>query len=151
MEIIDHDKMDLEFLDSGNAPLLLDHDATKQIGIIEKVTVADKRGRASVRFGKSDLASDVFQDVQDGIRTNVSFGYEILDMEKVKGYDDDDDDKASYRVATRPLEISLVSIPADTTVGVNRAKENKTNTTITEEIKVMEKENKIQEQKSPCG
>ncbi len=150
MEIIDHDKMDLEFLDSGNAPLLLDHDATKQIGIIEKVTVADKRGRASVRFGKSDLASDVFQDVQDGIRTNVSFGYEILDMEKVKGYDDDDDDKASYRVATRPLEISLVSIPADTTVGVNRAKENKTNTTITEEIKVMEKENKIQEQKVPA-
>ena len=150
MEIIDHDKMVLEFLDSGNAPLLLDHDATKQIGIIEKVTVADKRGRASVRFGKSDLASDVFQDVQDGIRTNVSFGYEILDMEKVKGYDDDDDDKASYRVATRPLEISLVSIPADTTVGVNRAKENKTNTTITEEIKVMEKENKIQEQKVPA-
>ena len=72
MEIIDHDKMDLEFLDSGNAPLLLDHDATKQIGIIEKVTVADKRGRASVRFGKSDLANSVFQDVQDGIRTNVS-------------------------------------------------------------------------------
>ena len=97
MEIIDHDKMDLEFLDSGNAPLLLDHDATKQIGIIEKVTVADKRGRASVRFGKSDLANSVFQDVQDGIRTNVSFGYEILDMEKVKGYDDEDDDKASYR------------------------------------------------------
>ena len=151
MEIIDHDKMDLEFLDSGNAPLLLDHDATKQIGIIEKVTVADKRGRASVRFGKSDLANSVFQDVQDGIRTNVSFGYEILDMEKVKGYEDEDDDKNSYRVATRPLEISLVSIPADTTVGVNRSKENiNNNTTISEEIKVMEKENKIQEQKAPA-
>ena len=148
MEIIDHDKMDLEFLDSGNAPLLLDHDPVKQIGIIEKVTVADKRGRASVRFGKSDLADSVFQDVQDGIRTNVSFGYEIMDMEKVKGYDDDDDDKASYRVSTRPLEISLVSIPADTTVGVNRAKENNNNNETIKEIKVMEKENKIQEQKS---
>lgn len=148
MEIIDHDKMDLEFLDSGNAPLLLDHDPIKQIGIIEKVTVADKRGRASVRFGKSDLADSVFRDVQDGIRTNVSFGYEIMDMEKVKGYDDDDDDKASYRVSTRPLEISLVSIPADTTVGVNRAKENNNNNETIKEIKVMEKENKIQEQKS---
>ena len=72
-------------------------------------------------------------------------------MEKVKGYDDEDDDKASYRVATRPLEISLVSIPADTTVGVNRSKENiNNNTTISEEIKVMEKENKIQEQKAPA-
>ena len=147
MEIIDHNRMDLSFLGSGNAPLLADHDPTKQIGIIEKVDVADARGRAVVRFGKSDLADSFFQDVQDGIRQNVSFGYEILDMVRLKSEDDDEEDKPSYRVATKPLEISLVSIPADTTVGVNRAKENKlTNIEVIKETKIMDKkeENNVQ-------
>ena len=155
MEIIDHTKMDLTFLGSGNAPLLADHNPEKQIGIVEKVDVADARGRAIVRFGKSDLANSIFQDVQDGIKTNVSFGYEILNMDKVetKDKEEDDEDKPSYRVATRPLEISLVSIPADTTVGVNRSKEtnnnnnqsiNKVNKMETkEQVKVIQAEPKI--------
>ena len=78
MEIIDHDKMDLSFLGSGNAPFLADHDATKVIGIVEKVNIANARGRAKVRFGKNDLANSIFQDIKDGIRPNISFGYEVL-------------------------------------------------------------------------
>ena len=122
MEIIDHNKMDLSFIASGNAPFLADHDATKVIGIVEKVNIAEARGRAKVRFGKNELANSIFQDIKDGIRPNISFGYEVLSMEKVKTKNEDKE-KPSYKVATLPLEISSVGIPADQSVGVNRSKE----------------------------
>ena len=52
--------------------------------IVEKVNIANARGRAKVRFGKNELANSIFQDIKDGIRPNISFGYEVLSMEKVK-------------------------------------------------------------------
>ena len=122
-EILSHNPSDIDFsfIASGRAPLLLNHDFEKQIGVIEKAEIseADKVGRAVVRFGKSKLADEVFRDVIDGIRSNVSVGYEIMKMEKIKN-DDEDKEKPSYRVNWKPLEASIVSIPADTTVGVGR-------------------------------
>ena len=140
--------MDLSFLASGNAPFLADHDATKVIGIVEKVKIADARGRAKVRFGKNDLANSIFQDIKDGIRPNISFGYEVLSMEKVKTKNEDED-KPSYKVATLPLEISSVGIPADQSVGVNRSKEiinddDKNKQSIIKVIK-MDTKDKVQE------
>lgn len=124
-EILSHNPQDVDFsfIASGKAPLLLNHDLEKQIGVIEeaKISDADKVGRAVVRFGKSKLADEVFRDVIDGIRSNVSVGYEIMKMDRVKG-DDEDEEKPSYRVNWKPLEASIVSIPADTTVGVGRSR-----------------------------
>ncbi|MFS9668713.1 HK97 family phage prohead protease, partial [Klebsiella pneumoniae] len=81
LEVIDHTKesMSLDFLNSGRAPLLLDHDMEKQIGVVERVELDEdaRRLRAEVRFGKSALASEVFDDVTDGIRQNISVGYRI--------------------------------------------------------------------------
>ena len=78
-EILSHNPQDVDFsfIASGKAPLLLNHDLEKQIGVIEKANIsdADKVGRAVVRFGKSKLADEVFRDVIDGIRSNVSVGY----------------------------------------------------------------------------
>lgn len=118
VEILDHTRqsMDLEFLESGNAPLLLDHDMEKQIGIIESVKLdeQEKKLRAVVRFGRGTLASEVFDDVVDGIRKNVSIGYTVKKMKKEEG--------GSYRVVDYKIhEVSIVSIPADSDVGVNRA------------------------------
>lgn len=119
-EILNHEarSIDLTFMNSGRAPLLLDHDATKQIGVVESVTLDEstRRLRAKVRFGRGELASEVFQDVSDGIRSNISVGYEIRKMDEVT--------KGEFRVMDwSPLEISIVSIPADQTVGVGRSKE----------------------------
>ena len=78
----------------------------------------DKKGRALARFGNSEFASEVFQDIQDGIRTKVSVGYQIRDMilESKK------EDISTYRVVDwEPYEISIVSVPADDTVGVGRS------------------------------
>jgi HK97 family phage major capsid protein/HK97 family phage prohead protease len=122
MEVIDHsrDSMNLDFLNSGRAPLLLDHDMEKQIGVIEGVELDEdaRRLRAMVRFGKGGLASEVFNDVTDGIRQNISVGYRIDGRIKR-----DDDPEEYYRVATTPMEISIVSVPADQSslVGVGRS------------------------------
>ena len=143
LEVIDHTKesMQLDFLNSGRAPLLLDHDMEKQIGVVERVELDEdaRRLRAEVRFGKSALASEVFDDVTDGIRQNISVGYRIDGR-----INRDDDPEDYYRVATTPMEISIVSVPADQSslVGVGRSvpAEPKTqpsmeDVTMTEEVK----------------
>lgn len=124
MEIIDHTKesMNLEFLNSGRAPLLMDHDMERQIGVVESVELDEdaRRLRALVRFGRSETASEVFTDVVDGIRQNISVGYRV-DGRVERDHEEDHEDY--YRVATTPMEISLVSIPADQSnqVGVGRS------------------------------
>ena len=100
-------------------PLLLDHDRAQQIGVVERAWVdADRRCRATVRFGRSALAEEIWQDVQDGIRELVSVGYQIGDMV----LQDRSDDHETYRVTRwTPYEVSIVSVPADATVGVGRS------------------------------
>ena len=122
MEVMDHrsDNMNLEFLNSGRAPLLLDHDMERQIGVVESVELDEdaRRLRAIVRFGKGAMASEVFTDVVDGIRQNISVGYRIDSR-----VEQEDDPEEYYRVSTTPMEISIVSIPADQSnlVGVGRS------------------------------
>lgn len=148
-EILDHDKksVDLKRLNKGG-PLLVDHDRTIQVGVIEKAFIgSDRKGRALVRFGKSDRAEQEFNDVKDGIRQNVSVGYVIVKMRQ----EESDPDKPIYR-ATRwePLEISTVSVPADISVGVGRSdKGQEYETTIitnSNEVKIMPDEKKKEKQ-----
>ena len=72
-EILSHDPkaVDLTRLMDG-APLLLQHDPERQIGVVEVASIdADKIGRATVRFSKSAEAQDIFQYVVDGIRSKI--------------------------------------------------------------------------------
>lgn len=118
-EILDHgeESVDLVRLMDG-APLLLGHDTRDQIGIVESASIVDRKGRAIVRFGSSERASEVLQDVVDGIRKNVSVGYSIRKM----ALEDPSADVESYRATDwQPHEISIVSVPADQTIGIGRA------------------------------
>lgn len=114
-EILDHGEKSvrLERL-NGKAPLLMEHDPTKQIGVVETAQIeGDRKGRALVRFGNSALAQEIWQDVKDGIRSLVSVGYRIHTMVEEK--------KGVFRVSDwEPFEISIVSVPADASVGVGR-------------------------------
>jgi HK97 family phage major capsid protein len=118
-EVLVHDEksIDMAFLRSGRAPLLLDHDPERQIGVIESVELSpDRVLRANVRFGRSALASEVFGDVVDGIRGNVSVGYRVNKMERSAS------NKDEYLVRSwSPMEASIVSIPADQSVGIGRS------------------------------
>lgn len=100
-------------------PLIMDHDRKDHVGVVESVQIgADRVCRALVRFGKGVRASEVFQDVIDGIRSLVSVGYRVFEAR----IESEKDGVVTYRVTDwEPFEISLVSIPADTTVGVGRS------------------------------
>lgn len=124
IEILGHaaGECDMSWIASGRAPLLADHDPWTQIGVVRSALIGrDRKGRARVRFGKSARAEQEMQDAKDDVRINVSVGYEIRELELVK----QEGDVKTYRVTDwRPLEVSLVSIPADMTVGVGRAAED---------------------------
>ena len=120
MEILDHSPsaVNLQRLKKGGA-LLMDHDTKDQVGVIEDVSIdVDRKGRAVVRFGRSAKAETIFTDVLEGIRQNVSVGYQIDELILEK---EEKDKPPVYRAARwTPYEISLVSVPADITVGVGR-------------------------------
>jgi len=136
MEVLSHAEgdVDMKFISSGRAPFLLDHDMSKQIGVIEefKLDEAAKRTIAVVRFGRSALAQEVFQDVVDGIRMNISVGYKVNNLERVK-----DNDEMLYKAQWTPLEVSSVSVPADQSrlVGVGRSAKINKDIIMTEEKK----------------
>ena len=124
IEVLKHtrDAINLDFFDGGRAPLLLDHDPRQQIGVVENTDIDEGAGRlrATVRFSKSALGEEVFRDVLDGIRSNVSVGYRIENMVS----DEKDDGAGVTRFVVdswTPVETSIVSIPADTSVGVGRS------------------------------
>jgi HK97 family phage major capsid protein/HK97 family phage prohead protease len=103
----------------SGANLLVDHDSRDVVGVIESVEVgADRVARATVRFGRSARAEEVWTDVRDGIRRNVSVGYMIHKAQLVETKEGVE----TYRVTDwEPFEVSLVSVPADPTVGVGRS------------------------------
>lgn len=122
-EILDHDPRAVrtDFLNSGRAPLLLNHDTSQQpIGVIESGSVRigkDKIGRAQARFGKTGSAVDALTNVDDGILANTSVGYRVHEMR----FDSEKDGEENYRVVDwEPHEVSLVGVPADRSVGIGR-------------------------------
>lgn len=119
IEILNHTDgaIDMTRLNDG-AALLLNHDPDKQIGVVERAWMEGKRGKAIVRFGRSPLAEEIFQDVRDGIRQLVSVGYVVNDRSIQR---DEKTGLETHRVTSwSPLEISIVSVPADPGVGVGR-------------------------------
>jgi HK97 family phage major capsid protein/HK97 family phage prohead protease len=123
-EIISHenDAINMERLAAG-APLLFNHDWDKHIGIVEKAWIGDdRRGHCQVRFSKNSFAQEKLQDAKDGILKGVSFGYMINEMKLTKESDEGDE----YTVSKcTPYEISLVTVPADFSVGVGRSEDEK--------------------------
>ncbi len=120
VEILDHraEAVDLDRLNNG-AALLVDHERTDQVGVIDRAWLGDDRkGRATVRFSRSARGNEIFQDVKDGIRKLVSVGYKVVEYV----LESKQNDTETYRVTRwQPFEISIVSVPADATVGVGRS------------------------------
>jgi HK97 family phage major capsid protein len=119
-EILDHSPgaVRLGRLTDG-AALLLQHDGDRQIGVVESAGIkGDRRGRATVRFSRWALGEEIYRDVIDGIRRQVSVGYRIHEV-RMEG---SRDGAETYRVTDwEPLEISIVSTAADASVGVGRS------------------------------
>lgn len=137
-EILDHSPgaIDMTRLERG-APVLFNHDPDVVIGVVEKAWVDGNRARAVIRIGESAKAQEVLKDIQAGVLRNVSVGYQIQEMVK-EGVRDGVD---VYRVTKwQPFEVSVVSIPADTTVGIGRAFDAERDVTIIERSNFMTNE-----------
>ena len=138
IEILDHSttSVNMERL-NNDAPLLFNHDRDIVVGVVQNAYIENSRGKAVVRFGNSKKAKEVFSDVEDGILKNVSVGYEIREMVK----ESSKDGVETYRVTDwQPMEISIVSIPADNTVGVGRNNDLKEKEILIKEIDTMKEQ-----------
>lgn len=92
-------------------PLLRSHNSAElPVGVVEGLRVEAARMVGTIRLSSNQDA--IWKDIQDRIIRNLSVGYKIVEKQKTKkGY-----------IATRwlPYEVSLVSAPADSTVGIGR-------------------------------
>ncbi|RZG78356.1 phage major capsid protein [Acinetobacter sp. WCHAc060033] len=121
VEILDHSNGAIDFSRlNTRAPFLMDHNPRDQVGVVENSWLdnSQRKGRALVRLSKSARGEEILQDIDDLIRTNISVGYTIKKaiLKEQREHDD------VYLITEwQPYEISLVSIPADTNVGVGRS------------------------------
>jgi len=116
-EVLSHDaeSVDLSRLNDG-APLLWNHNPDQVLGVVERGWLDDKkrRGMVSVRFSRSAFAEEKLADIRDGILRNVSVGYAIADAKQAK-------DGSVVATRWQPMEVSVVSVPADAGVGIGRS------------------------------
>ncbi|EFN2593776.1 major capsid protein [Escherichia coli] len=117
-EILVHtpEAVDLSRL-NNNAPLLFNHNFDNHIGVVCNARIdADKVGRATVKFSKhGTLANDIRNKVIEGTMEKISVGYDIKEYHI--------DYAKSQLIVTKwsPFELSVVSVPADDSVGLNRS------------------------------
>lgn len=118
-----------EAIDLSRAPLPLiaAHDQRSMpVGIVDGLRIEGGKLRGVLRFGTSQRAEELWNDVKAGIVRNLSIGYQILDFIQ--------DGEVFRAISWQPFEVSIVAVPADATVGIGRSltKEKTMNTTSTE-------------------
>ncbi len=127
-EILSHSEgaVNLERLNSIGC-VLYNHNRDKVIGKILRAWTEDGRGYAEIEFDQDDDSEVVFRKVTSGTLKGVSVGYMVDVWEDVAANKQSSDGRfvGPCSIATRwtPHEISIVSIPADPTVGVGRSQE----------------------------
>lgn len=114
-EVLSHDKSAVRMgrIDGGAAPLLFNHNWDDPIGMIDGGRLKDGKLIVDAHLFDTERAREVKAMLDGGLR-NVSIGYEIHAMEE--------EVKSQRFTATdwEPLEVSIVTIPADPSVGVGR-------------------------------
>ncbi len=148
VEVLSHDENAIDltrFLNHAN--LLFNHNHDSYIGVITNAQIIERKLVITAKISDAK----VLQDVKDGILRNVSIGYII------NNYRTEIKDGVSYVIATewQPYEASIVTIPADISVGFRNQEfsnevetfEELTNNQIVEEIssQEVEQQNELQD------
>jgi hypothetical protein len=109
--------VDMSRLGTGRTPLCVDHDLRQHVGVVFDARVTGRTVVARGRLSRSASGEKELADIVDGIRTSVSVGYEILDVEMQRGPDGD-----VMRVTHwRPYEVSLAAVGLDPSATVSRS------------------------------
>lgn len=125
--VCDNSAGDLSRLNNG-APLLDTHRKysvkTDGLGVVEKAWFENGKGRATVRFSKRADVESVWQDVQDGMITGISVGYNVYQYETTEEVGKLPLYRATKWEATE-ISMALVQADADSSVGRNQSDQQK--------------------------
>ena len=100
----------LQRLNGPFPPVLMNHDPGEQVGVVESAKIDGEQAVAMLRFSKAHRADEIYQDILDGIRGQISCGYRIIKYE----IDESNERDPLYRITEwEPFEISVVPYAAD--------------------------------------
>ena len=128
LEILDHadGAVDLSRLNDVGV-LLFNHKTDVVVGKVIRAWVENHRGMAEVEFDTDDDAEKIFGKVKSGTLKTTSVRYAVDAWEEVAAGKTSADGRFTgpCQIARKwtPLEVSIVSVPADATVGVGRSDE----------------------------
>ncbi len=119
---VSNDAIDFERLNAG-APVLSNHDAyslNSVIGVVERAWIENGEGKAKIRFSERAEVKPIINDVRDGILRNISVGYRVDQYQITESTSEELPIYTAKRWT--PMEISLVTIPADSGAQVRSEK-----------------------------
>lgn len=139
VEILSHAEgaLDLTRLNTIGC-VLYNHNRDKVIGKVLRAWVEDSRGYAEIEFDDDAESEVIYQKVKSGTLKGVSVGYKVTNWEEVAANKMSADGRftgpCDIAIRWEAFEISIVSVPADHTVGVGRSQEEPvaTEPTVTE-------------------
>jgi HK97 family phage major capsid protein/HK97 family phage prohead protease len=115
IEVLDHSEAAIDMSRLKNrAPFLWNHNASEYLGVIEDAYIEEKKIHIKVRFSDRPFAKEKYADCKAGILCKTSVGYQPQDLK----WTGEENNLNTYLVTKwMPLEGSLVTIPADDSVG----------------------------------
>lgn len=131
-EILSHapGAVDLSRLESIGVALY-NHNRDFVLGRVEHPRIEEGRGVCDIVFDEDEQAEGIRQKVAGGTLRGVSVGYAVRQWEEVSNgkLSSDGLHEGPCDIAKQwtPLEVSIVSVPADAGVGVNRSDEDHDN------------------------
>ena len=112
--------LDVDHIGEDGIPLLVSHNGMNlPVGRIKELSMGDHATTGVAHFGRSMNAAEVFQDVTDGIITDVSVGADPSSPESIERLDDD----TMVINRWRPIEGSLVSVGLDSRAKIHRSED----------------------------
>ncbi len=118
-EVLEHTREAINMERAENGLVLLhNHDMDKSIGRAFDIGLReDGKLGGSFKFSSDSEAQRIKAQVDEGVLTDISIRYAI-DSER---REENDDGAVTYTATMwTPLEVSIVSVPADSTVGIGR-------------------------------
>lgn len=128
-EILDHSDgcVDLTRVNEIGC-VLFNHNRDAVIGKVIRAWVENGRGIAEIEIDSDEESEKIYQKIKSGTLKGVSVGYAVSIWEDVKPNKKSSDGRfeGAVSIAKRweVYEISIVSVPADPTVGVGREKDS---------------------------
>ncbi len=124
-EILDHSEGCVDLIRINEIGcVLFNHNRDKVIGKVNRAWIENGRGLAEIEFDTDEEAEKIYQKVKSGTLKGISVGYVVSIWEDVTANKTSSDGRfkgeASIAKRWEVLEISIVSVPADSTVGVGR-------------------------------